>query len=102
MIEPAVETLPWAEQKAADEPRYRRQLDHLFENSRFYRGKLRDAALRGDTQQLAIFRIDEMNRTLETTLREILQHGAANRTFTLASTDHCDGLRVEKLGNSVR
>jgi phenylacetate-CoA ligase len=38
--EPAIETLPWAEQKAHDDPLYREQIRYLFERSRFFREKL--------------------------------------------------------------
>jgi phenylacetate-CoA ligase len=38
--EPAIETLPWAEQKAQDEPLYRDQIRYLFDRSRFFREKL--------------------------------------------------------------
>src|SRR3712207_3819126 len=38
--EPAIETLPWAEQKSQDEPLYRDQIRYLFDRSRFFREKL--------------------------------------------------------------
>jgi len=38
--EPEIETLPWAQQKAQDEPLYREQVRYLFERSRFFRSKL--------------------------------------------------------------
>ncbi len=38
--DPAAETLPWPNQGAADEPRYREQLRYLFARSAFYREKL--------------------------------------------------------------
>ena len=40
MLEPEVETRPWAEQLAFDDASYRRQLAYLFERSAFYRAKL--------------------------------------------------------------
>ena len=43
VLEPAVETRPWSEQQAADEDSYRRQIEYLFANSRFYRAKLATA-----------------------------------------------------------
>jgi phenylacetate-CoA ligase len=43
MHDPAVETAPWADQAAADDPLYRRQITYLFAHSRFYREKLRRA-----------------------------------------------------------
>ena len=53
MFEPEIETRPWADQQAMDEPVFRNQLDYLFGHSAFYRDKLRgagfkDAAAAGD------------------------------------------------------
>jgi phenylacetate-CoA ligase len=45
MLAPEVETLPWAEQLAADDTSYRAQLAYLFERSAFYRDKLWSAGL---------------------------------------------------------
>ncbi|PZN94992.1 MAG: phenylacetate--CoA ligase [Hyphomicrobiales bacterium] len=46
MFQPEIESLPWAEQRAVDEPAYRKQLDYLFDNSQFYRDKLGEAGFR--------------------------------------------------------
>ncbi|WP_205648554.1 phenylacetate--CoA ligase family protein [Acuticoccus kandeliae] len=43
MYEPEIETLPWDEQRKADDALYRKQIAYLFENSRFYRKKLAEA-----------------------------------------------------------
>jgi phenylacetate-CoA ligase len=43
MLAPEVETRPWAEQPAVDEPAYRSQLAYLFDRSAFYREKLEAA-----------------------------------------------------------
>ncbi|WP_343115636.1 phenylacetate--CoA ligase family protein [Ostreiculturibacter nitratireducens] len=43
MWNPAVETLPWHEQREHDEPLYRAQIARLLERSEFYRRKLTDA-----------------------------------------------------------
>ena len=40
MLEPEVESRPWAEQAALDDASYRTQLTYLFERSAFYRQKL--------------------------------------------------------------
>ena len=40
MRDPAVETLPWEAQAAADDAAYRAQVAYLFDRSRFYRDKL--------------------------------------------------------------
>jgi phenylacetate-CoA ligase len=43
MLDPEVETRPWAEQLALDEQSYRGQIAYLFERSPFYRSKLAGA-----------------------------------------------------------
>ena len=43
MVEPEIESAPWEEQARADAPLYLRQIEYLFERSRFYRGKLERA-----------------------------------------------------------
>src|SRR5919202_2393448 len=43
IYEPDIETRPWPEQRRADEPLYGKQIEYLFERSRFYRDKLRAA-----------------------------------------------------------
>jgi phenylacetate-CoA ligase len=45
MLEPEVETRPWAEQFELDDRSYRAQLDYLLERSAFYRDKLAAAGL---------------------------------------------------------
>jgi phenylacetate-CoA ligase len=45
MLEPEVETRPWAEQLALDDASYRAQLAYLFERSPFYRERLTAAGL---------------------------------------------------------
>lgn len=46
MLEPAIESLPWADQARQDDAFYRAQLAYLFERSAFYREKLGEAGLR--------------------------------------------------------
>ena len=43
MVEPEIESRPWEEQANADAPLYLRQIEYLFETSRFYRFKLERA-----------------------------------------------------------
>jgi phenylacetate-CoA ligase len=43
MVDPEIETRPWGEELAADDPVYRRQIAYLFAHSRFYRDKLASA-----------------------------------------------------------
>jgi phenylacetate-CoA ligase len=45
MLEPEVETRPWAEQHVIDDASYHRQLEYLFERSAFYREKLAAAGV---------------------------------------------------------
>ena len=45
LVDPEVETRPWPEQAAVDDPQYRRQVAHLLADSRFYRAKLTAAGL---------------------------------------------------------
>ncbi len=45
MLEPAVETRPWAEQLEVDDRSFREQLDYLVEHSVFYRDKFLSAGL---------------------------------------------------------
>src|SRR5688572_23779569 len=40
ILDPDVETRPWADQRSADEPLYRSQIAYLLKNSPFYREKL--------------------------------------------------------------
>jgi phenylacetate-CoA ligase len=46
MLDPEIETRPWAEQLAVDDASYRTQLAYLFERSAFYRDKLAAAGVR--------------------------------------------------------
>ncbi len=41
MHQPEIEQLPWSEQRKRDEPPFSAQIAYLFENSRFFRDKLR-------------------------------------------------------------
>ena len=43
MVEPEIEAAPWADQARSDAPLYLKQIEYLFERSRFYRGKLERA-----------------------------------------------------------
>jgi phenylacetate-CoA ligase len=43
MLDPAIETRPWAEQLAIDDAAYREQLAYLYARSPFYRAKLAEA-----------------------------------------------------------
>ena len=43
MVEPEIEAAPWEDQARIDAPLYLKQIEYLFERSRFYRGKLERA-----------------------------------------------------------
>ena len=43
MVEPEIEAAPWADQARSDAPLYLKQIEYLFERSRFYRMKLERA-----------------------------------------------------------
>ena len=43
MVEPEIEAAPWADQARSDAPLYLKQIEYLFERSRFYRDKLERA-----------------------------------------------------------
>src|SRR5277367_6899262 len=43
MVEPEIEAAPWADQARSDASLYLKQIEYLFERSRFYRGKLERA-----------------------------------------------------------
>jgi phenylacetate-CoA ligase len=65
MLEPEVETRPWAEQLALDDESYRAQLAFLLERSAFYREKLGGLAPGGlaDIAQLPLTEKDELRAT---------------------------------------
>ena len=55
MVEPDIEAAPWEDQARLDAPLYFKQIEYLFERSRFYRGKLERAgyATHGAVGELA-------------------------------------------------
>jgi phenylacetate-CoA ligase len=72
MLEPEVESRPWAEQLAADDASYRTQLAYLFERSAFYREKLAAAGLdsaqaAGGLEQIAELPLTEKQELKATT-----------------------------------
>jgi phenylacetate-CoA ligase len=69
MREPEVEARPWAAQRAADEPLWRAQLDHLFAHSRFYLEKLRAAGFDRAERVGGLDRIAELPLTDKDELR---------------------------------
>jgi phenylacetate-CoA ligase len=70
MLEPEVETRPWAEQLELDDRAYRAQLEYLFERSPFYREKLAaigsaaDAGGLGDIADLPLTEKGEVKATV--------------------------------------
>ena len=66
MLEPEVETRPWAEQLALDDASYRSQVAYLLERSSFYREKLAGFDASGglaEIAQLPLTEKDELRRT---------------------------------------
>ncbi len=65
MLEPEVETRPWADQLALDDESYRAQLAYLLERSAFYREKLigNEASGLADIAQLPLTEKDELRAT---------------------------------------
>ena len=66
MLEPEVETRPWADQLALDDSSYREQLRYLLERSPFYREKLADVDQAGgldDIAELPLTEKDEIRAT---------------------------------------
>ena len=66
MLEPEVETRPWAEQLALDDASYRTQVAYLLERSSFYREKLAGFDASGglaEIAQLPLTEKDELRRT---------------------------------------
>ncbi len=75
------ERVPWAEQLAADDARYRRQLAYLLERSPFYRGKLAGSDTSGglaDIARLPLTGKDELRAT-RTPENPVGAHLAAER-----------------------
>ncbi len=69
MLEPEIETLPWAEQVALDDACYRTQLAYLFERSAFYREKLSDAGISSPEAAGGLAEIDRLPLTEKRELR---------------------------------
>ena len=70
MLEPEVETRPWAEQLAADDRSYRAQLAYLLEHSPLYRAKLGEAGIETAEAAGGLDRIAELPLTDKRELRE--------------------------------
>jgi phenylacetate-CoA ligase len=66
MLAPEVETLPWAEQLAADDASYRVQLAYLLERSPFYREKLAGYDTGGGLAQIAELPLTEKDELRST------------------------------------
>jgi phenylacetate-CoA ligase len=69
MLEPEIETLPWAEQLALDDASYRTQLAYLFHRSAFYREKLTAAGCSSADQAGGLDEIAELPLTDKRELR---------------------------------
>jgi len=70
MLEPEVETRPWAEQLALDDRSYRAQLAYLLERSPFYRAKLGAAGIETAAEAGGLTEIGRLPLTSKHELRE--------------------------------
>jgi phenylacetate-CoA ligase len=70
MLDPEVETRPWAEQLALDDVGYRAQLAYLLERSAFYREKLAGADTSGGLAEIARLPLTEKDELRATRTRE--------------------------------
>ncbi len=70
MLEPAVETLPWAQQLELDAAAYEAQLAYLFERSPLYRSKLAEAGIASAGAAGPLARIGELPLTGKQELRD--------------------------------
>jgi phenylacetate-CoA ligase len=70
MLEPDVESRPWAEQLALDDESYRAQLGYLLERSAFYREKLAGAATSGGLAAIARLPLTEKDELRATRTRD--------------------------------
>lgn len=62
--------IPWNEQLSRDEPAYRNQIEYLFENSEFYREKLKNAGISSPSDAGGLAQIDQLPFTEKDELRE--------------------------------
>ncbi len=69
ILDPAVETLPRAEQRRADDGAYRRQIAYLFANSQFYRARLAAAGFANPDEVGGLDDIARLPFTLKDELR---------------------------------
>lgn len=69
ILDPEIETLPWAEQRAADAPAYAKQIAYLLANSAFYREKLAAAGFAKGAQVGGIDEIVKLPFTEKDELR---------------------------------
>ncbi len=70
MVEPEIETRAWDEQLRLDDALYRRQIDYLFERSRFYRDKLQSAGFGGPADVGGLADISRLPFTEKDELRQ--------------------------------
>jgi phenylacetate-CoA ligase len=70
MLEPEIESRPWAEQLALDDTAYRAQLRYLFERSAFYREKLTGAGFASAEHAGGLADIAQLPLTEKSELKE--------------------------------
>jgi phenylacetate-CoA ligase len=72
MLEPELESRPWAEQRERDDPAYRAQLAYLFDRSAFYREKLGKAGVSSAEAAGGLAEIAELPLTEKRELRDTI------------------------------
>ena len=70
MLEPDVESRPWAAQLAADDASYRTQIAYLLGRSAFYRAKLAEVDTRGGLAEIAQLPLTEKDELRATRTRD--------------------------------
>jgi phenylacetate-CoA ligase len=87
MVDPEVETRPWAEQLSLDDVAYREQLTYLFERSAFYRGKLAAAGVGAAVEAGGLAGIGRLPLSDKRELRETVTPDNPVGTHLCASRD---------------
>jgi phenylacetate-CoA ligase len=87
MVDPEVETRPWAEQLALDDAAYREQLVYLFERSAFYRERLAAAGVGSPAKAGGLAEIGRLPLSEKRELRETATADNPVGTHLCASWD---------------
>src|SRR5271169_6256983 len=88
MVEPQIEAAPWEDQARIDAPLYLKQIEYLFERSRFYREKLAQA---GFASLAAVGGLEQIGRLPFTEKDELRQSRSRDEPIGT----HCTAAREE-------